>query len=71
PETGETPEAEGAGEEAEIAGPTEGDAVPETDKEGGPEGRPADDVEMVDPDPDEAKEGELIAEDSDEDEDEE
>ncbi|ADJ14262.1 hypothetical protein [Halalkalicoccus jeotgali] len=67
PETGETPEAEGAGEEAEIAGPTEGDAVPETDKEGGPAGHPADDVEMVDPDPDEAEEGELLAEDSDDD----
>lgn len=52
PETGETPEAEGAGEEAEIAGPTEGDAVPETDKEDGSEGHPADDVEMVDPDED-------------------
>lgn len=64
PETGETPEAEGAGEEGEIVGPTSGDAVPETDKEGGPEGQ-ADDIEMVDPDPDEANEGELQAEDSD------
>jgi hypothetical protein len=67
PETGETPEGEGAGEEGEIAGPTSGDAVPETDKEGGPEGR-ADDIEMVDPDPDEASEGELQAEDGDDEE---
>lgn len=67
PETGETPEAEGAGEEGEIAGPTSGDAVPETDKEGGPDGR-ADDIEMVDPDPDEASEGELQAEESDDEE---
>jgi hypothetical protein len=65
PETGETPE--GAGEEGEIAGPTSGDAVPETDKEGGPDGR-ADDIEMVDPDPDEANEGELQAEDGDDEE---
>lgn len=70
PDTGETPEAEGAGEEGEIVGPTDGNAVPETDKEGGPEGHPADDVEMVDPDPDEAEEGELIAEDSDNDDEE-
>ncbi|MCL7418188.1 MAG: hypothetical protein M8354_10165 [Halalkalicoccus sp.] len=59
PETGETPEAEGAGEEAEIAGPTEGDAVPENTKEGGSEGHPADDVEMVDPDAEELNEGSL------------
>ncbi|WP_122090242.1 hypothetical protein [Halalkalicoccus subterraneus] len=61
PETGETPddEAQGAGEDAEIAGPTEGDAVPETDKEGGSEGHPADDVEMVDTDTDELNEGSL------------
>lgn len=65
PETDATPEAEGAGEEAEIAGPTEGDAVPETDKESGSGGHPADDIEMVDPDPDEASEGELQAEDND------
>ncbi|KYH26140.1 hypothetical protein HAPAU_12340 [Halalkalicoccus paucihalophilus] len=75
PDTGETPEAEGAGEEAEIAGPTEGDAVPENTKEGGSEGHPADDVEMVDPDAEELNEGSLqtdeqeaeVAEDDDED----
>lgn len=59
PETGETPEAEGAGEEGEIAGPTESDAVPENTKEGGSEGHPADDVEMVDPDAEEVNEGSL------------
>lgn len=61
PETGETPEdeAQGAGEEAEIAGPTEGDAVPENTKEGGSEGHPADDVQMVNDDEDELNEGSL------------
>lgn len=61
PGTDETPkdEAQGAGEDAEIAGPTEGDAVPENTKEGGSEGHPADDVEMVDTDEDELNEGSL------------
>ncbi len=59
PETDETPEAEGAGEEGEIAGPTSGDAVPENTKEGGSEGHPADDVEMVDTDAEDVNEGSL------------
>ncbi|MDL5362369.1 hypothetical protein [Halalkalicoccus sp. NIPERK01] len=67
PETGETPEAQGAAEEAEIAGPTEGDAVPENTKEGGSEGHPADDVEMVDPDAEEINEGSLQTDEQEED----
>lgn len=61
PGTGESPEPreQGAGEEAEITQPTDGDAVPETDKESGPEGMPSGDVEMVDPDEDELNEGSL------------
>lgn len=59
PGEGETPEAEGAGEESEIAGPTSGDAVPENSKEGGSEGHPADDVEMVDTDAEDVNEGSL------------
>lgn len=59
PGEGETPEAQGAAEEAEITGPTSGDAVPENSKEGGSEGHPADDVEMVDADEDELNEGSL------------
>lgn len=64
PGEGETPNTDSGAEEAEITGPSSGDAVPETDKEGGPQGMPDDDVEMVDPDPDQAAEGELQAEDS-------
>lgn len=69
PETGETPEdaAQGAGEEGEIAGPTEGDAVPENTKEGGSEGHPADDVQMVDADEDELNEGSLQTDEQEED----
>lgn len=57
PEEGETPSAQTAAEPGEMTGPASGDAVPETDKEGGPEGMPSDDVEMVDPE--EEEEGEL------------
>lgn len=57
PGEGETPDAQTAAEPGEMTGPATGDAVPETDKEGGPEGMPADDVEMVDPE--EEEEGEL------------
>ncbi len=69
PETDETPEdeAQGAGEDAEITGPTEGDAVPENTKEGGSEGHPADDVEMVDADEDELNEGSLQTDEQEED----
>ncbi|MFC6903648.1 hypothetical protein [Halalkalicoccus tibetensis] len=69
PETGETPEdeAQGAGEEAEITGPTEGDAVPENTKEGGSEGHPADDVQMVNDDEDELNEGSLQTDEEEED----
>lgn len=69
PDQGETPEdrAQGAGEEAEITGPTSGDAVPENTKEGGSEGHPADDVEMVDTDADDVNEGSLQTDEQEED----
>jgi hypothetical protein len=69
PGQGETPEdrAEGAGEEAEITGPTSDDAVPENTKEGGSEGHPADDVEMIDSDEDDVNEGSLQSDEQEED----
>ncbi|WP_336343640.1 hypothetical protein [Halalkalicoccus ordinarius] len=69
PGTGDTPESaeQGAGEEAEIAGPSSGDAVPENTKEGGSEGHPADDVEMVDADEDDLNEGSLQSDEEEED----
>lgn len=69
PGTGETPEPEeqGAGEEAEITGPSSGDVVPENTKEGGSEGHPADDVEMVDADEDDLNEGSLQTDEEEED----
>lgn len=69
PGTGDSPEPreQGAGEEAEIAQPTDGDAVPETDKESGPEGMPSGDVEMVDPDEDDLNEGSLQTDEQEED----
>lgn len=69
PETGDSPEstAQGAGEEGEITGPSGGDAVPENTKEGGSEGHPADDVEMVDADEDDLNEGSLQTDEEEED----
>jgi hypothetical protein len=69
PETGDSPEstAQGAGEEAEITGPSGDDAVPENTKEGGSEGHPADDVEMVDADEDDLNEGSLQSDEEEED----
>lgn len=69
PGTGDSPEPaeQGAGEEAEITGPTSGDAVPENTKEGGSEGHPADDVDMVDADEDDLNEGSLQSDEEEED----
>lgn len=69
PGTGDSPEdaEQGAGEEAEITGPTSGDAVPENTKEGGSEGHPADDVEMVDADDEDLNEGSLQSDEEEED----
>ena len=69
PGTGESPadSAQGAGEEAEIVHPSDADAVPENTKEGGSEGHPADDVEMVDSDEEEVNEGSLQSDEQEED----
>lgn len=58
-ESGGVNEAETSVQESKATGPDADNAVPENSKEGGPDGHPADNVDLIDDDEKEVNEGSL------------